>query len=205
MGLFHKQEEPSADDTEVLEEETVKEPGAKYIILPLLFEMLLLGILFLKNRTASLNYLYALIPLLLLTAGIGTYVYNREGNMKLFMSAACLSALGIALQMLIDQVYHPITVFSFWKLMLGIAGRSCLYSDLQLFPQISEFSHYHVCHDGRFCCDLSDPDHCRHRPQRLRYKRMDPSWILYHTADGLHKDLRGHVLCLSVLTACPSR
>jgi cell division protein FtsW (lipid II flippase) len=121
MGLFHKQEEPSADDTEVLEEETVKEPGAKYIILPLLFEMLLLGILFLKNRTASLNYLYALIPLLLLTAGIGTYVYNREGNMKLFMSAACLSALGIALQMLIDQVYHPITVFSFWKLMLGIA------------------------------------------------------------------------------------
>lgn len=112
MGLFHKKEE----DVEV-----VNDKNGKYIVLPILFEMLLLGILFLKDRTACFNYLYALIPLLLLTAFVGTYIYNRDGDMKLFMSAACLTALGIALQMLIDQVYHPLTTFSFWKLLISFA------------------------------------------------------------------------------------
>ena len=121
MGLFRKTvEEPELLEEQPVQEKPVKDTGAKYTILPLLFEMLLLAVLFLKNRTACFNYLYALIPLLLGTAFIGTYVYNHEGNMKLFMSAACLTSLGTALQVLVDQVYDPITTFSLIKLVVGI-------------------------------------------------------------------------------------
>lgn len=120
MGLFRKTEPEIQLPQEAAAEETVKDTGAKYIILPILFEMLLCGILFLKNHTACINYLYALIPLLLGTSFIGTYVYNHEGNMKLFMSTACLTSLGTALQVLVDQVYAPISTFSLLKLILGI-------------------------------------------------------------------------------------
>jgi cell division protein FtsW (lipid II flippase) len=120
MGLFHKaQPEPEIQDTQVIEE-PVKDTGAKYIVLPILFEMLLLALLFVKNRQACMNYLYALIPLLLGTAFIGTRVYNRDGNMKLFMSIACLTSLGTALQVLVDQVYSPITSYSLIKLVIGM-------------------------------------------------------------------------------------
>lgn len=119
MGLFRTKEEPVLLE-EAVQEEPVKDSSAKYIVLPILFEMLLLGILFLKSRTACINYLYALIPLLLATSFIGTYVYNHDGNMKLFNSAACLMSLGTALQVLIDAVYSPITTFSMIKLVLGM-------------------------------------------------------------------------------------
>lgn len=103
------------------EEEIVKKDvSIKQIIFPIIFELLLVLILFLKNKTACFNYLYALIPLLLCTSFIGTYLYNRDGNMKIFSSTACLTSLGVALQYLIDEVYHPISTFSLVKLLMGI-------------------------------------------------------------------------------------
>ena len=96
------------------EEET---SGTRYIIIPILIQLLMALLLFLRSRTAALNYLYALIPLLFATSFIGSYVYNRNGDMKLFSSAAILTTIGTALQLLIDQIYDPITSFSTIKLI----------------------------------------------------------------------------------------
>lgn len=98
------------------EEET---SGTRYIIIPILIQLLMALLLFLRSRTAALNYLYALIPLLFATSFIGSYVYNRNGDMKLFSSAAILTTVGTALQLLIDQIYDPITSFSTIKLIVS--------------------------------------------------------------------------------------
>lgn len=98
------------------EEET---SGTRYIIIPILIQLLMALLLFLRSRTAALNYLYALIPLLFATSFIGSYVYNRNGDMKLFSSAAILTTIGTALQLLIDQIYDPITSFSTIKLIVS--------------------------------------------------------------------------------------
>lgn len=74
------------------EEET---SGTRYIIIPILIQLLMTLLLFLRSRTAALNYLYALIPLLFATSFIGSYVYNRNGDMKLFSSAAILTTVEI--------------------------------------------------------------------------------------------------------------
>ena len=141
MGVFiDVEEEPVTEEVPAVPEKPVKDVGAKYIVLPILFEMLLLGILFLKNRTASMNYLYALIPLLLATAFIGTYVYNREGNMKMFMAMACLTSLGTALQVLIDQVYNPISSFSLIKMVIGIAIAIIFIAVYTLFRKALDYS-----------------------------------------------------------------
>lgn len=98
------------------EEET---SGTRYIIIPILIQLLMALLLFLRSRTAALNYLYALIPLLFATSFIGSYVYNRNGDMKLFSSAAILTTIGTALQLLIDQIYDPITSFRTIKLIVS--------------------------------------------------------------------------------------
>lgn len=98
------------------EEET---SGTRYIIIPILIQLLMALLLFLRSRTAALNYLYALIPLLFAASFIGSYVYNRNGDMKLFSSAAILTTVGTALQLLIDQIYDPITSFSTIKLIVS--------------------------------------------------------------------------------------
>lgn len=98
------------------EEET---SGTRYIIIPILIQLLMALLLFLRSRTAALNYLYALIPLLFATSFIGSYAYNRNGDMKLFSSAAILTTVGTALQLLIDQIYDPITSFSTIKLIVS--------------------------------------------------------------------------------------
>ena len=79
--------------------------SATFIILPIIFEFLLLAILFVKSRTLAYQYMFCLIPLLLLTAFIGTSVYNHNGDMKLFNAITMLTSLGIALQLLVDEVY----------------------------------------------------------------------------------------------------
>lgn len=101
------------------EEEEEETSGSKYIIFPILLEIALCGLLYLRSSTAALNYLYALIPLLLGTSITGTYVYNRNGDMKLFSAAACLTAIGTGLQILIDQIYNPPSTFSYIKLIIA--------------------------------------------------------------------------------------
>lgn len=118
MRLFHKND----DLEEVTEEEIADDTSSsKYIIFPIVIQIIMAGLLYLRSHTAALNYLYALIPLLFGTSFTGTYVYNRNGDMKLFSAAATLTSIGTALQILIDQVYDPLTSFSYIKLIAAFA------------------------------------------------------------------------------------
>ncbi|MGM9940731.1 MAG: FtsW/RodA/SpoVE family cell cycle protein [Bulleidia sp.] len=101
-------------------DEKIEKTGTSGIVIPLAVEVLTAVVLFLKNTQAGIGYLYALIPLLLLTALLGTFLYNRDGDMKLFGCIAVLTAIGTGLQLYIDQVYDPINTFSFFKNMAGL-------------------------------------------------------------------------------------
>lgn len=115
ISLFRKkqtqQETPPAVNTETAAEQN-SEAGSGYIVIPIVLEFLLGAFVWIQAPDALLSYLYALVPLLLMTAFVGTYVYNRDGDMKLFAAAASLTAIGIALQLVIDEVYTTYTVFS---------------------------------------------------------------------------------------------
>lgn len=119
--LSHRKEQEEFYEPDVYEEETEEPRGSRFIIFPIFMDFLMLLLLFLRNTQAAVNYLYALIPLLLGTSFLGTYIYNRDGDMKLFSAAASLTAIGTGLQILIDQVYNPISRFSLIKLIISAA------------------------------------------------------------------------------------
>lgn len=98
----------------------------RYIILAVLIQVGMSGLLFLKSREASLNYLILLIPILIVTAFLGTHTYNKDGDMKLFFAFAVLASIGAALQFLVDEIYHPPTVFSPVKYLISF-GCSFLF------------------------------------------------------------------------------
>ncbi|MBE6110515.1 MAG: FtsW/RodA/SpoVE family cell cycle protein [Erysipelotrichaceae bacterium] len=116
MRLFQKkdaQQEIPVTPVSAAETEPVQtEKGSGYIVIPILLEFVLGAFVWIQAPAAALTYLYCLVPMLLLSAFIGTYVYNRDGDMKLFAAVASLSAIGIALQLVIDEVYTTYTVFS---------------------------------------------------------------------------------------------
>lgn len=109
----------SYDPYEQAEKDARNAKGSRYIVYPIILAFLLLVMLFFKSRTAAFNYLYCLIPLLVGTAFFGTKIYNKDGDMKLFCASAMLTEIGCALQLLIDQVYNPLTTFSIIKLVIA--------------------------------------------------------------------------------------
>ena len=102
---------------EIEQEEEEEKSETRYIVFPIIVQLLMALLLYLRSHTAALNYLYALIPLLFATSFTGSYVYNRNGDMKLFSATAILTTIGTALQILIDQLYDPLTTFSIIKLV----------------------------------------------------------------------------------------
>ena len=120
VTLLHMINLNNKDSYEELEQEEIEEKSeTRYIVFPIVIQILMAILLYLRNHTAALNYLYALIPLLFGTSFTGSYVYNRNGDMKLFSSAAILTTIGTALQILIDQLYNPLTSFSIIKLVVS--------------------------------------------------------------------------------------
>lgn len=117
MALFRKKD--TEEDIYEEYEEEEDSSGSIYIIIPIILQIVMAGLLYLKNHTAALNYLYALIPLLFGTSFTGSYVYNRNGDMKLFSAAAILTTIGTGLQLLVDQVYDPVSTFSYIKLVVS--------------------------------------------------------------------------------------
>ncbi|MBE6129043.1 MAG: FtsW/RodA/SpoVE family cell cycle protein [Erysipelotrichaceae bacterium] len=105
--FFRKKEEPEIEE-ELAEEEEVQNSGAIYIILPVILQFVLGALVFLRSRNAAITYLYAMVPMLFVTAALGTYAYNRGSDMKLFTAMTCLASMGIALQITIEYVYHPV-------------------------------------------------------------------------------------------------
>lgn len=116
--------------------ETNENGDTKNMVIPILFEIALAGILLIKNSQAAFQYLYALIPLLLCTSFAGTYVYNRFGDMKMFAAMMMLAALGCALQVYIDQVYHPAGTFSILKLLIGLLAAVLFVAFYSVFRRI---------------------------------------------------------------------
>lgn len=117
MALFRKKD--TEEDIYEEYEEEEDSSGSIYIIIPIILQIVMAGLLYLKNHTAALSYLYALIPLLFGTSFTGSYVYNRNGDMKLFSAAAILTTIGTGLQLLVDQVYDPVSTFSYIKLVVS--------------------------------------------------------------------------------------
>lgn len=118
------------------EEDVPSDNGSKYIFFPILLELLLTGILFMKGWDIGIHFLYALIPLLLGTSFIGTYLYNRDGDMKIFSSFAILTSIGTALQIVIDEQYHPSSTYSLVKLIIGIGIAILAIAMYKLFRKI---------------------------------------------------------------------
>lgn len=116
-------EEEIEDDSEFERDELeeVNGHGARHIVTSVLLAILYAGLLYLRSSSAALTYLYALIPILILTTAIGTYVYNHDGDMKMYGAFAKLSSSGVALQILIDQIYSVSSSFSLLKYFIGFA------------------------------------------------------------------------------------
>lgn len=120
--LFGKKKthEEETVNMEPVQEEELSEKGSGYIVIPIILQFVLGVFVLIQARNAIMSYLYALVPMLLITAFVGTYVYNRDGDMKLFAAAASLASIGIALQLAIDELYTTFTVFSPLKLAAGL-------------------------------------------------------------------------------------
>ena len=116
--LFGKKEEPEIEAG--YEEEETSDSGAGYIVAPVILQFILGALVFVHSRSAGVTYLYAMVPMLFLTALLGTYCYNRGSDMKLFAAFALLTSMGIALQILIDEIYTPVGD-PFSALKFGIA------------------------------------------------------------------------------------
>jgi len=97
-----------------------KNTGSRFIILPIIYSVLLGIFLLFKNNEAAYNYLYYLIPIMLINAILGTFFYNRNANMKLFMNFSLLMSTGCAFQNYVDVVYNPLTSYSLIKFILGL-------------------------------------------------------------------------------------
>ena len=118
------------------EKHLLKNSGAGYILIPIVLEIALGVLVFIQSRPAAMNYLYALAASLFLTAVIGTYAYNRNADMRLFSAAASLSAFGVALQIVIDQVYRVSTVFSPLKYAISLATAVIFLIFYRIFRKI---------------------------------------------------------------------
>lgn len=110
--------------------------SAGYIFVPVAVEMILAVLIFVQSRTAAMNYLYALVVMLFVTAAWGTYEYNRGGDMKLFAAIASLCAFGVGVQLVIDEVYPVRTTFSALKYAVSAAVAGCFLLFYSLFRKI---------------------------------------------------------------------
>lgn len=129
--FFRKKEEPDYE-----EEASVKttDSGAGYIVLPVILQFLLGALVLLRSRSAAVSYLYAMVPMLFLTAALGTYAYNRSSDMKLYSALVSLAAIGIALQITIDHVYVPVGApYSAVKYGISLAIATAFVAFYELF------------------------------------------------------------------------
>ena len=132
--LFRKKNEPEYEITETAEEAEKTSSGASYIILPVILQFLLGALVFLHSRSAAVIYLYAMVPMLLVTAALGTYAYNRGSNMKLFTAIICLASIGIALQIIIEHLYVPVGApYSAVKYAISLAIAAVFVAFYHLF------------------------------------------------------------------------
>lgn len=99
-----------------------KQSGDSFrLILVIILQMILGLTMFLKLGSDSIRFFIVLIPLIVVTALLGAFCHSRKADMKLYCAFAVLTSAGIALQMLIDKVYHPVSTFSELKTAVAFA------------------------------------------------------------------------------------
>lgn len=94
--------------------------GSFNIVAAIILELLVGLVLFLKIGMDAVMYLYTLVPILLLTAFLGTYAYNHDCDMRLYLAVMSLFSIGIGLQIAVDHIYHPLTRFDPIKYAIGL-------------------------------------------------------------------------------------
>lgn len=122
-------------------EEKFEKNGLGSLLFPIVTAVGMGIILFFKDVSAGYEYLVALIPMLLLIGIIGTWLYNRDGDMKLFGAIACLSSIGVGLQLYIDARYITQSSFSLIKLLAGIVIAGCF---VMFYRMIRKLLTHHV-------------------------------------------------------------
>lgn len=122
-------------------EEKFEKNGLGSLLFPIVIAVGMGIILFFKDVSAGYEYLVALIPMLLLIGISGTWLYNRDGDMKLFGAIACLSSIGVGLQLYIDARYITQSSFSLIKLLAGIVIAGCF---VMFYRMIRKLLTYHV-------------------------------------------------------------
>ena len=132
--LFQKKEVP---DMEVETEEAAADSGARYIVLPVILQFIMGALVFVHSRSAAMTYLYAMVPMLFLTAALGTYAYNRSSDMKLFAALTCLASIGVALQITIEHIYVPVGApYSVLKYAISLCVAVAFVAFYELFRMI---------------------------------------------------------------------
>lgn len=114
--------------------------GMGGLLFPIITAVAMGVILFIKDKNVAYSYLAALIPILLLIGFIGTWLYNHDADMKLFGSIACLSSIGVGLQLYIDARYTTLTDFSLIKLLIGIVIAGCFIIFYQLIRKLLTYN-----------------------------------------------------------------
>ncbi|WP_273102072.1 FtsW/RodA/SpoVE family cell cycle protein [Bulleidia extructa] len=99
----------------------MKENSYRYIIFAMLLEIAMATLLWFKDSEIALQFFWQLIPIFLITLFLGTFIYNRLGDLKLFLAICVLSTIGLAFQLYADKVYPIVGHYSIWKFWLGIA------------------------------------------------------------------------------------
>ncbi len=121
MTVFNQGKRDYSQNTpeEIEEVEVTVDHSDRYVFLCIGFELLMGLFVYLKSHTAFTNYLMFLAPLLILTGILGNYLYQRNANMKLYRSFCYLAAIGVGLQVTIDQFYKTTSHFNLLKYLIG--------------------------------------------------------------------------------------
>lgn len=100
----------------------MKENSYRYIFIALILEVLMMAVLFFKDTAIAFEFGIHLVPILLITLFLGTFIYNRLGDLKLFLAVAVLATIGLGFQIYADKIYPIPGQFSVWKFWIGIGA-----------------------------------------------------------------------------------
>ena len=117
-------------------EEKAARSSASHMILPILSIFIMGVFVIVRSPAATMNYLYAMVPMLLAVALTGTYAYNHDADMRLFSAFAILASAGIALQLTLDQTFATQTVFSGLKYAISFFIALVFIGFYQVFHMI---------------------------------------------------------------------
>lgn len=148
MKIWVDKDSPATETPAADEEEIVEDKSDRCILHAIVFEVLFAAVIYIKSYKAGISYLIALAPLVIFTAICGSYCYRKSADMKLFRAIACLCAMGIGVQYLIDAKYSPVSEFSIIKYILSFLLAIVFIVFYSMFQKILKHSLTAYCMMG---------------------------------------------------------